>query len=116
MPAAVPPQRTILLLDDDPALRKLLSRLLNREGYQVREASSAVEELRVTGIDLAIVNFSDRVEEQKAVRSLRRAYPELMVLVLSEMLALAETPRLSSVRMVVESVRDLMSRPVSRVV
>jgi len=120
MPAAVVPHGIVLLLDDDPALRKLLGRLLHREGYEVREASGAgapAAELRGTGIDLAIVNLSAREEEEKAVRALRRAYPELVVVVLSETLALAEAsgrllilPRPARAFAVVESVRSLMSQ------
>jgi CheY-like chemotaxis protein len=119
-PAAVVPHRIILLLDDDPAVRKLLGRLLHREGYEVREASGAVApaaELRGTGIDLVIVNLSAREEEEKAVRALRKAYPELVVVVLSETLALAEAsgrllilPKPSRAFSVVESVRNLISQ------
>ena len=119
------PRRIILLLDDDPALRKLLRRLLDREGYEVREAADAgsgTAALRGTGIDLVIVNLSDGDEGEAAVRGLRRAYPELMVMVLSEAVDLRETserlvilPRTLRVSAVVNSVRDcLMSQPISR--
>ena len=120
-PAAVVPHRIILLLDDDPALRKLLRRLLHREGYEVREASDAggaVAELRGAGMDLAIVNLSAREQEEKAVRALKSAYPELMVMVLSETPAALpeaseELPALAKpahVFAVVQNVRNLMSQ------
>jgi DNA-binding NtrC family response regulator len=123
--AAVIPPRIILVLDDDPASRKLLKRRLGREGYEVREASDAsgaVSAMDGVRVDLAIVNCSVREEGEKAVRALRSVDPELMVLVLSEMPASAETsekllilPTPSRVLAVVESVRDLMSqdRPLS---
>jgi hypothetical protein len=122
VPEAIPPaeaaRKVILLLDDDPALRRLLGRLLGREGYDVCEASdagAATAELRTTEIDLAIVNLGTR--EDEAVRVLRSAYPELPIIALSEPLALAEAPgkllilpQPSRVFAVVESVRELMSR------
>ena len=99
----------ILLLDDDPALRKLLRRLLTREGYDVREAAdaaAAAATLRypgphAAGIDLMIVNLSSREEGETAVRTLRRAHPELVVMAL---------PRTSRVSAVVEGVRGLLSQ------
>jgi len=117
-------ERIILLLDDDPASRKLLKRLLNREGYAVREASdagAAVEALRGTGMDLAVVNLSVCEEGEQAVRVLRSVSPELSVVVVSETATLLETtekllilPKPSRVFAVVESVRNLMLRPVGR--
>jgi CheY-like chemotaxis protein len=123
-PAPVVRRKIILLLDDDPALRRLLGRLLGREGYEVREASdagAAVAELGCAGIhleiDLAIVNLSDRDEGDEAVKALRSAHPELPVIVLSETLGPVEAsekllilPKPSRVFAVVEGVRDLMSR------
>jgi ActR/RegA family two-component response regulator len=117
-------ERIILLLDDDPASRKLLKRLLNREGYAVREASdagAAVEALRGTGMDLAVVNLSVCEEGEQAVRVLRSVSPELSVVVVSETATLLETtekllilPKPSRVFAVVESVRNRMLRPVGR--
>jgi CheY-like chemotaxis protein len=94
VPAVEVPRPIILLLDDDPAMRKLLGRLLGREGYEVREASgagAAAAALRDTEMDLAIVNLSVREEAEQAVRALRSAHADLMVMLLSEALALRET-------------------------
>ena len=77
----------ILLLDDDPALRKLLRRLLDKEGYEVREASdsdAALAELRGTKIDLAVVNLYAAEQGESAVRALRSASGELTIVVCSE--------------------------------
>jgi CheY-like chemotaxis protein len=110
----------ILLLDDDPALRKLLRRLLDREGYEVREAADPVAAAVALGeaeIDLAIVNLSAHEEGEEVVRGLRLVYPELPVIALSETPGLAETsekllilPKPSRAFAVVEGVRELMSR------
>jgi|SRR5579863_1983092 CheY-like chemotaxis protein len=119
---AAPTRRIILLLDDDPSLRKLLGRLLTREGYEVREASdceSAVAALRGAGIDLVVINLSVSEESEKAVRALRTVAPELSVIVLTETPAftprserLLILPKPSHVLAVVEGVRDLMLKPV----
>jgi hypothetical protein len=84
----------ILLLDDDPALRKLLRRLLDKEGYEVREVSgcgAALEELRGAKMDLVVVNLNVREESEKAVWALRIAYSELTIVVWSEGAGLLES-------------------------
>jgi DNA-binding response OmpR family regulator len=116
---AIKSRRTILLLDDDPASRKLLRRLLTREGYDVREAPDAgdVVEWRDAGVELAIVNLSVPEAAEKTIRALRDAYPDWIVLILSETPALEGRsenlvilPKPSRALAVVESVRELMSR------
>ena len=90
--APVVPHR-ILLLDDDPALRKLLRRLLCREGYEVREASNTrdgLEELDAGGIDLVIVNLSAHEAGEMAVQLLTCAYDELIIITLTEKVSLAD--------------------------
>jgi CheY-like chemotaxis protein len=113
--AALP---AILLLDDDPASRKLLRRLLNREGYQVHEGSraSAVADWRGAEMDLAIVNLSLPEEGETAVRELRKTHPTLIVLVLSETPEIEERsnqllilPKPSRAIAVIETVRGLMA-------
>jgi CheY-like chemotaxis protein len=123
-PAAAPaaPRRIILLLDDDPSLRKLLGRLLTREGYEVREASdsdSAVAALRGAGIDLVVINLSVSEAAEKAAHALTSVRPELSVIILTETPnfsgvseRLLILPKPSHVLAVVEGVRDLMLKPV----
>jgi CheY-like chemotaxis protein len=83
-PTLVPSTPRILLLDDDPALRMLLGRLLKREGYEVCEASSAHAAVVESGLDLALVNLSDDQDVRSAVGALRNSYPELTLIVLAE--------------------------------
>lgn len=85
-PAPLGPPR-ILLLDDDPAMRKLVTRLLGKEGYEIREVSDdadAMEDLRVEKADLVLINLSAADAGEKAVKTLRAAYAELPIVVLSE--------------------------------
>jgi DNA-binding NtrC family response regulator len=52
---------TILVVDDEPAVRSALNRLLTGERYRVVEAGSVAEAMRVlgtTGIDLVITDYS----------------------------------------------------------
>ncbi len=85
--SAAPAPRWILLLDHDPALRKLLRRLLSKAGHEVREASdtpAAMAELRRAKIDLAIVNLDPTEGGGEIVAAFRNMDPDLWILVLSE--------------------------------
>ncbi len=85
-PVPVGPPR-ILLLDDDPPLRRLVTRLLHKEGYSVREAcdgDDALEDLRAARADLVLINLSAADAGEKAVRKLRSIYPDLAIVVLAE--------------------------------
>jgi CheY-like chemotaxis protein len=77
----------VLLLDDDPSMRRLFNRLLSKEGYMVEEASdisAASAELRAMLPDLMVVNLSKRHDEDAAVKTFRKAHPDLTMVVLSE--------------------------------
>jgi CheY-like chemotaxis protein len=54
VPAVAGTAGTVLVIDDDPAARQLLSRMLQKEGFQVLEASGGEE-----GIELARVQRPD---------------------------------------------------------
>jgi two-component system cell cycle sensor histidine kinase/response regulator CckA len=54
--------RTILLVDDDPIVRAVASRLLRRSEYEVVEASNGLEALRILrerdqGVDLLLTDI-----------------------------------------------------------
>jgi DNA-binding response OmpR family regulator len=109
-----------LLLDDDPALRKLLRRLLKTGGYEVREASdsdAAIAELRGRKIDLVVVNLNTGDEGKQAAQVLRSVCPELVIIVLSETVGLAETservlilPKPSRPFAVIQSIRQVLTK------
>ena len=67
--------RKILVVDDDSTSRRLMSHILNREGYEVATASDGVEALELMADDPAEILITDRmmpnmdgVELLKAVR------------------------------------------------
>ena len=67
--------RKILVVDDDSTSRRLMSHILNREGYDVATASNGVEALELMADDPAEILITDRmmpnmdgVELLKAVR------------------------------------------------
>ncbi|HLW77526.1 MAG TPA: response regulator [Bryobacteraceae bacterium] len=76
------PPVSILLVDPDQALRKLLGRRLRGDGYAVREAPSArdaIAELKASKADLVVANLND--DGACAIRKLRNANPELKIIV-----------------------------------
>ena len=90
----------ILILDDDPSLRKLFRKLLEKDGHRVREAGSnddLMREVRSGIPDLVIINLNS--EEEKGLQTalaLSAAYPATEVIALSDPVAIekldAETP------------------------
>lgn len=61
MPNLTSPSKTLLLVDDDQEIRKLLTRVLRREGYTVFEAGDGVHALDVANsipspIDLLVTD------------------------------------------------------------
>jgi CheY-like chemotaxis protein len=57
MPDSQTPHATLLVADDDPAVRQSLERALTREGYAVVAApdgQAALDRLRAGGIDLVL--------------------------------------------------------------
>jgi len=81
------PSLSILVLDSDPAIRKLLRRLLERCGYFVHELADATEllpELRLRKVDLLIADFGQsRQQEVETIAQLARAHPNLKIIQLA---------------------------------
>ena len=78
---------TILVVDDEPSIRNLLSRFLSRSGYTVLESADgrdALEQLRQRKVDLLI---SDIVMPERdgleILRALRKDFEGLKVIVMS---------------------------------
>jgi two-component system cell cycle sensor histidine kinase/response regulator CckA len=80
---------TVLLAEDDEALRRLMSRVLERNGYQVIEASSAEQALevvmgRTNSIDLLLSDVvMGPVSGPELAATLQSANPELRILLTS---------------------------------
>ncbi len=85
--AAVPLARSILIVSGDPALRKLLCKVLGRHRYHTHEladASLLTSELRARKVDLLIADLDlpDRQVVDR-LRTLRSAFPNLKIIALS---------------------------------
>ena len=86
--------RSILIIDDDLAIRKFLHRVLERHGYRTSEledAKNIASELNSNPVDLLITGLvSERQDGLDKVAGLHSAFPDLKVIVLSSFWA-AET-------------------------
>ena len=78
---------SVLLVDDDPAVRALLSRQLNKEGFETREAGDGIEGLVKLRNKLPGVIISDlqmpRMSGFEFVSVVRRRFPCITVIILS---------------------------------
>jgi len=77
----------ILILDDEPVLQDVLGTLLRREGFQVAQATTAAEGLRVAAegdLDLVLLDLMlpDR-PGLEVLKELKTSDPELMVVVIT---------------------------------
>jgi len=82
------PNQTLLVVDDDQAVRKLEAEILHQQGYNVLQAESAAEALRVAAstaaIHLLITDFSmPEVDGLELTRRFRAVHPKTPVLVVS---------------------------------
>jgi len=78
---------TIFVIDDDPAMRRLLARILTGAGHRVREAADGAQGLAAFAAapaDLVICDIvmPDR-EGIETIRELRAAAPQLPILAIS---------------------------------
>jgi DNA-binding NtrC family response regulator len=90
---AEPPLRavagaTVLLVDDEDAVRRLAGRILEQEGYAVREASDGAEALELVrqGVVFEVV-VSDivmpRLNGVELMQALAALYPDLPIILMS---------------------------------
>ncbi|MFZ6844723.1 EAL domain-containing protein [Undibacterium sp. RuTC16W] len=81
------PQRSLLLVDDEPNILASVKRLLRRDGYQIFTANSGQDGLRLLSENKVDVIVSDqRMPEMTGVEFLRNAkklYPDTIRIVLS---------------------------------
>jgi CheY-like chemotaxis protein len=77
-------QERILVVEDEPALRRLVTGLLRRQGYEVIEAPSGLEALRVwrkeTDLLLTDVMMPGGISGRELAIRLREEKPELKVI------------------------------------
>jgi CheY-like chemotaxis protein len=77
----------ILVIDDEPQVRRLLSHILERAGHAVVEASDGMEGLtaaRARRPDLVVTDIlMPNKEGIETIRELRREVPKLPILVIS---------------------------------
>ena len=78
---------TILIIDDDQALRDSLRRTLRREGYTVLEAAEGEEGLKVVKshpVDVVLVDlFMPGKEGLETIGELRRSHPGIKIIAMS---------------------------------
>jgi DNA-binding NtrC family response regulator len=76
--------RRVVIADDEPSLRKVLSSLLRREGYDVQEARDGEEALALLNSDVAVLITDLRMPKLDGMQLFRRAiseYPDLKVII-----------------------------------
>lgn len=82
-----PQDYTLLLVDDEPNLRKVLGALLRKEGYEVLEAADGIEALDVLGNETVEVIISDlkmpRMDGNTLLKEVRKHRPELPFIMLT---------------------------------
>ncbi len=80
-------EKTILVVDDERGIRKLLHEILESAGYEVLEAANGKEAMRVVKNHEVDVVLTDIVmpeqEGIETVRALRTEYPQIRVIVMS---------------------------------
>src|SRR6267142_3113744 len=79
--------KTLLVVDDEPAIRELVARVLCYEGYNVLQAGDAADALRLATaatIHLLLTDFSmPGADGLELIRRFRSVYPKTPVLILS---------------------------------
>ena len=80
-----PAKRAILLVDDDPAVRRMVKALFGRDGHTVevaRSAQHALDLARSRSYDLILADREARTRDQSFVAELLESHPELKARVL----------------------------------
>ena len=121
---------TILVVDDDPLVRRMLSVLLNREGFEVLTAGNGAEALRATHartseVDLLISDVEmPEIGGPQLAAELRADHPDLPVLLISGSCrcpspaasgSLCILPKPLDVAVLLTTVRQLLARRTAHV-
>jgi two-component system cell cycle sensor histidine kinase/response regulator CckA len=91
--AAPLPQATVMVIDDQPAVRQLTARMLRDEGYPVVEAASAEEALDMleagTEVRLVLADIAmPGMDGVKLAETVRQRYPDQRVMLMSAFVGL----------------------------
>jgi len=78
---------TILIIDDDIDLRRMLARLLARENYLTLEASNGLEALSLLDHNIPDLIITDIIMPDQdgigTINTLRKKYPEIKIIAIS---------------------------------
>lgn len=79
--------RHILVIDDDPALRGVMRKILERGGHAVQEAENGLAGLRMVEADPPVLVVTDLLMPEKegieTIVELRERFPEIRVIAIS---------------------------------
>jgi DNA-binding NtrC family response regulator len=103
-------QERILIVDDEPAVRKLITRILSKEGYQCEEADSATQVLdRLKSSRTELVILDIRMPDKSGIELLpeiKASHPNTAVIMVS---AIVEVP--SAVQCMKLGAEDYICKP-----
>jgi len=107
------PAPTLLVADDDPAVRQSLERTLTREGYQVvlaPDGQAALERLQAGGIDLVLTDLRmPGLTGLELLRAARVVAPDAGVILLTAFGTVEE-----AVKAIKEGATDFLTKPFQR--
>ena len=90
----LPEKKQVLIVDDEPNLRKILAAQLSRDGYDVMTAEDGAEGLtllRENHIDLVVTDLKmPKVDGMELLREARREAPDLPVILMTASTSAAE--------------------------
>ncbi len=104
---------TLLVADDDPAVRESLERTLKREGYQVVVASdgqAGLEQLRAGGVDLVLADLKmPGLSGLELLRAVKTVAPDVDVIMLTAFGTVEE-----AVQAMKDGAYDFLTKPFQR--
>jgi len=106
--------KTVLLVEDDPALRDMLAKTLQRAGFTVVTAIHGVDalaQLRALSVDIVVTDIlMPEMDGFELIRTLRAKWPELPIVAMS---GIADTPNFRNLALKFGA-KAALSKPVNR--